>query len=155
MVHTWYPSPTITVHLPQNKATVAHGCRHKRTETNPDKTGPAWALLSRSDCCSQSKVEASNQASCSLKHPPNHSCFPACTQDVESEGAAAWAPTALPERTSLMSVLYLHVLSSLKSCTALRKPAGYFLLTSVGPESCPHGAVLRWQPWEEQCQDSF
>lgn len=137
MVHTWYSSPTITVHLPQKKTSMVHGCRHKHTETNPDKIGPVWALLSRRNCCSQSKMEASNQAGCSLKHPPGHSCFHACTQDAKFEGATAWDLSVLPENTSLMSVLYLHVLSSLKSCTAFRKPARYFLLTWVGPESIP------------------
>lgn len=61
----------------------------------------------------------------------------------------------LSTNTSLMSVLYFPVLSSVKSCTAFRKPAGYFLLTSVGSELCPCWVVLQWQPLEEQWQNSF
>lgn len=85
-VHTWYPSPTITVHL--------HRTRPLRC-TAEDTNTPRPALAKQGQgghCCSggdcslsnlKASSQASSRASCSLKHPPGHSCFHACTQDAE------------------------------------------------------------------------
>lgn len=149
--------------LPPPSQPTCHGARLlwcTAADTNtprptPTKQGQCGHSCSERDGCSQSKVEVSNQASCSLKHPPGHSCFHACTQDAEFEGAAAWAPTVLLQHTSLMSVLYLPVLSSLKSCMAFRKPAGYFLLTSVGSESCPAERYCNGSLWKSSVRTAF
>lgn len=83
MVHTWCPSPPITVHLHTPRLLQ---CTAEDTNTlrqTLTKQGQGGHCCSEGDCCSQSNVEAGSQASCSLKHPPGHSCFHACTQDAE------------------------------------------------------------------------
>lgn len=155
MVHTWYPSPTITVHLPQNKATVVYGCRHKHTETNPNKTGPVWALLLRKGFLFSEHGGSKKPRQLLPEAFSRPQLLPHMHPGCSIWRSWAHGSPALLEHTSLVSVLYLPVLSLLKSCLVLRKPAGYFLLTSVGSELCPCWAVLWWQPLEEQWQDSF
>lgn len=101
------------------------------------KQGQCGHCCPERDCCCQSKEEASNQNSCSLKLPPGHICFHTCFQDAELKGVVSWALAALLGHTSLTSVLYLPVLGSLKSSSGPPDCDACFLPTAVRSESCP------------------
>lgn len=142
------PFPHSTAHLPKTRLLQC---------TAEDTNTPRPALTEQGQgghCCSEGIVvltaiwkQAVNpaapwsilQATAASMHVPKMLNFKRC----------------LSTNTSLMSVLYFPVLSLLKSHMAFRKPAGYFLLTSVGFELCPCWVVLQWQPLEEQWQNSF
>lgn len=83
MVHTWYPSPTTTVHLHRTRLLRCTAEDTNTPGTTRIKQGQGGHCCSERDCCSQSNVKASSQASCSLKRAPGHSCFHVCTQDAE------------------------------------------------------------------------
>lgn len=109
------------------------------------KQGQCGHCCPEKDCCCQSKAEASHQNSCSLKLPPGYICFHTCSQDAELKGVIARTLAVLLGHTSLTSVLYLPVLSSLKSSSGPPDCDACFLPAAVGSKSCPHQAVLRWQ----------
>lgn len=149
------PFPTITAHLPWNKATVVHSCKHKHTKTDPDKTGPVWALLFRKG--SLFSEQGGNKQPSQLL--PEASIRPQLLPCMHP-GCWIWRSRSMGPNSAAQT--HTTDVGSIFACPQLTEvmhgiqEASWIFPTDfswIWIMAC--WAVLQWQPLEEQCQDSF
>lgn len=128
------------------KASAVRGRGHKHTETDPNKTGPGWALLFRRGLLFSEQC-GSRQSSQLLPEAPSR------TQLLPCMYPGCWISNAAWTETHHWCLFYIFLASA---CWGNAWHSGsqldisYWLQLDLN--CAPAGWIFRWQPLEEQWQ---